>query len=117
MAKGGDVVVIEQPVLHLHPAAHANVAYRLAESAKTTGRKYLIETHSENFLLGLRKLVSDPQSDFNVDDVIIYYVNHDGEAAYLEPITVDENGELSSWPTGVFSESFDLMAEIMNNKK
>lgn len=117
MPKGGDVEVIEQPVLHLHPAAHANVAYRLAESAKTTGRKYLIETHSENFLLGLRKLVSDPQSDFNVDDVIIYYVNHDGEAAYLEPITVDENGELSSWPTGVFSESFDLMAEIMNNKR
>ena len=117
MTKGGDVVVIEQPVLHLHPAAHANVAYRLAESAKITGRKYLIETHSENFLLGLRKLVSDPKSDFNVEDVIIYYVNHDGEAAYLEPITVDGNGELSSWPTGVFSESFDLMAEIMNNKK
>lgn len=117
MPKGGNIAVIEQPVLHLHPAAHANVAYRLAESAKTTGRKYLIETHSENFLLGLRKLVSDTNSNFNADDVIIYYVNHDGEAAYLEPITVDENGELSSWPTGVFSESFDLMAEIMNNKR
>ena len=117
LPKGGDIAVIEQPALHLHPAAHANVAYRLAESAKTTGRKYLIETHSENFLLGLRKLVSDPNSDFTPKDVIIYYVNHDGEVAYLEPITVDENGELSSWPTGVFSESFDLMAEIMNNKK
>lgn len=117
MPKGGDVSVIEQPVLHLHPAAHANVAYRIAESAKSTGRKYLIETHSENFLLGLRKLVSDPVSEFNPEDVIVYYVNHDGESAYLEEITIDENGELSSWPTGVFSESFDLMAEIMNNKK
>lgn len=117
LQKGGDVVVIEQPVLHLHPAAHANVAYRIAESAKSTGRKYLIETHSENFLLGLRKLVSDPVSEFNPEDVIVYYVNHDGESAYLEEITIDENGELSSWPTGVFSESFDLMAEIMNNKK
>ncbi len=117
MPKGGDIAVIEQPVLHLHPAAHANVAYRIAESAKSTGRKYLIETHSENFLLGLRKLVSDPVSEFNPEDVIVYYVNHDGESAYLEEITIDENGELSSWPTGVFSESFDLMAEIMNNKK
>lgn len=117
MSNRGDITVIEQPVLHLHPAAHANVAYRIAESAKATGRKYLIESHSENFLLGLRKLVSDPKSEFNPEDVIVYYVNHDGESAFLEEITIDENGELSSWPTGVFSESFDLMSEIMRNQR
>lgn len=117
LPKVGDITVVEQPVLHLHPAAHANVAYRIAESSKSMDRKYLIESHSENFLLGLRKLVSDPNSGFTSDDVIVYYVNHDGKEAYLEAITIDENGELSSWPTGVFSESFDLMSEIMNNRK
>lgn len=117
MTNGGDITVIEQPALHLHPAAHANVAYRIAESAKTTGRKYLVESHSENFLLGLRKLVSDPKSELDSEDVIVYYVNHDGESAYLKEITIDENGELSSWPTGVFSESFDLMSEIMRNQR
>ncbi|WP_304246162.1 DUF3696 domain-containing protein [Parabacteroides gordonii] len=117
MTKGSDIAVIEQPVLHLHPAVHANVAYRLLETAKETGKKYLIESHSENFLLGLRKMVSDPSMDCNPEDVIIYFVDNDEEGAYLSSIEIDTNGELSSWPVGIFSESFDLMSDIMNNRK
>jgi predicted ATPase len=112
-----DVAVIEQPVLHLHPAAHANVAYRLAESALETRKKYIIETHSENIILGIRKLISDPASNLSPEDVVIYFIDTDGESAYLDKIEINEAGELSKWPTGVFSESFDLMAEIMRNKK
>lgn len=112
-----DIAIIEQPALHLHPAAHANVAYRLAQSALSTGKKYVIETHSENIILGIRKLISEPQSALSPKDVIIYFVDTDGESAYLDKIEIDETGGLTTWPTGVFSESFDLMAEIMKNKK
>lgn len=111
-----DIAVVEQPALHLHPAAHANVAYRIAQSALETGKKYLIETHSENIILGMRKLITDPNSDLSAEDVVIYFINTDGEPAYLEKIEIDEKGELSSWPTGVFSESFDLMGEIIRNR-
>lgn len=38
MSDNIDVAIVEQPALHLHPAAHANVAYRLAESALTTNK-------------------------------------------------------------------------------
>jgi hypothetical protein len=109
------ISVIEQPALHLHPAAHANVAYRLAESA-IAGKSYLIETHSENFILGIRKLVSDPNSLLSSNDVVIYFVNMCDDSAYLQKIEINETGELSYWPAGVFSESFDLMVEIMKNR-
>lgn len=114
---GADISVIEQPALHLHPAAHADLAIRLAEAAKETNKKYLIETHSENFLLGLRKIVSDRSCAFSADDIIIYFVDADEEGAYLTPITMDENGELSWWPAGIFSESFDLLSAIMKNRR
>lgn len=112
-----DVLGIEQPVLHLHPAAHANVAYRIAESAKSSGRKYIIESHSENFILGLRNMVADPNRNINPEDVVIYFVDTDEGKASLDKIEINENGELTSWPTGVFSESFDLMSEIMKHSK
>lgn len=112
-----DVIGIEQPALHLHPAAHANVAYRIAESAKSLKRKYVIESHSENFILGLRNMVADPNRNFNSEDVIIYFVDTDEGVASLDKIEIMPNGELSSWPTGVFSESFDLMSEIMEHSK
>lgn len=117
MTKGSDIAVVEQPVLHLHPAIHAPVAYRLLQTAKEIDKKYLIESHSENFLLGLRKMVSDPSTDFGPQDVIIYFVDNDEEGAYLSPIEIDANGELSFWPVGVYGESFDLMSDIMKNRR
>ena len=110
-----DILGIEQPALHLHPAAHANVAYRIAESAKQLNKKYLVESHSENFILGLRNLVANHDVDFSSDDVIIYYVNHDDTGAILDKIEILPNGELTTWPVGIFSESFDLMSEIMEH--
>jgi hypothetical protein len=112
-----DIAVVEQPALHLHPAAHAHVAYRLAHSTKETGKKYLIETHSENIVLGFRKLITE--SVLSPQDILIYFVDTDEEkqSAFLEKIEINANGELSTWPTGIFSESFDLLADIIKNKK
>ena len=113
VAKPGSINIMEQPALHLHPAAHSKVAYRLGESAKEKGCKYVIESHSENILLGFRHLVVNPEIDFTPDDVIIYFVDSDEDGASLSRITIDDRGELSDWPSGVFGESFDLLRQIM----
>lgn len=111
-----DITILEQPALHLHPAAHAAVMHRIAESAKQLNRNYVIESHSENMLLELRRMVSDPQSNLNPDDVIIYYIDIIEGISYLKPIYILAEGELSFWPTGVFGESFELLSKIMQNK-
>lgn len=109
-AQKADVTIIEQPALHLHPSAHANVAYLLADAARKDGKTFLIESHSENFLLGLRKMVAEGK--LNRKDVIVYYIEHDENEAYAEPIEIEENGELTFWPEGVFEEDFELLKDI-----
>ncbi len=106
------IVVVEQPELHLHPAAHEGIAKLFATTSKNNGQRYIIETHSENILLGLRDAVVDKEIDFTSDDVIIYFIDEDEEGAYLKEITIENDGLLSDWPTGVFNESYELLKSI-----
>jgi hypothetical protein len=97
--------VVEEPELHLHPAAHAQLADLYLKAAKLTGNRFLIETHSEALLLRLRRRVAEGTS--SPADVGVYFVHHDGRSATAERITIDEVGQLSSWPEGVFTEDFE----------
>lgn len=114
MEENNSIVVVEQPELHLHPKAHASLGRLFAETSKRNKQNYVIETHAENLLLGLRDAVVDPKIDFSPDDVIIYFVDEDEEdgSAYLREITIDEEGMLSEWPSGVFNESYELLTTI-----
>jgi hypothetical protein len=97
--------IVEEPELHLHPAAHAQLADHYLSAARVTGNRFLIETHSEALLLRLRRRIAEGTS--SPDDIGVYFVHHDGRAATAEHIAIDETGQLSSWPEGVFTEDFD----------
>lgn len=109
------IIVVEQPELHLHPAAHEKIADLFVETAKLNNHRYIIETHSKNLLLEIRSLVADKKIPFDKDDVIIYYVDEEDENAILQEITIDENGNLSDWPEDVFNESYELMKKLRRN--
>jgi predicted ATPase len=100
------IIVLEQPELHLHPAAHGDLAELFAKSAKEKDQTFVIETHSENILLRLRKLVIENNFGFTKDDLIIYWIEEDeNEGQRLLEIEVDEEGVLSDWRDGVFNEN------------
>jgi len=109
------IIVLEQPELHLHPAAHGDLAELFAKSAKENNQTFIIETHSENIILRLRKLIVENDFGFTKDDLIIYWIE-DAElkGKELREITVDEEGVLSDWPEGVFNEG---MKEILEMQK
>lgn len=103
-----DVInVFEQPELHLHPAAHGDLAERFANSTLHTKKRYLIETHSQNFVLRLRRLVAEKK--LNKDDLVIYYIDYDQQQgeSNLKRINVDEKGKVDYWPTNIFSETLE----------
>ena len=114
MNRPNTIVVMEQPELHLHPKAHAALGRLFARTSKEHNQSYVIETHSENIILGLRDAVVDKTINFNPEDVVIYFVDEDEEdgSAYLREITIDKDGMLSEWPSGVFNESYELLSEI-----
>jgi predicted ATPase len=109
------IIVLEQPELHLHPAAHGDLAELFAKSAKENNQTFIIETHSENIILRLRKLIVENDFGFTKDDLIIYWIE-DAElkGKELREITVDEEGVLSDWTEGVFNEG---MKEILEMQK
>ncbi|MCH5312361.1 MAG: DUF3696 domain-containing protein [Prevotella sp.] len=113
-ASNADLIIVEQPALHLHPSAHAQVAYRLAESAIQSGKTYLVESHSENFVLGLRNLVA--KGKLPKTDVALYFIDHDGESATAQLIEIEDDGGLTEWPEGIFEEDFELLKEIRRGK-
>ena len=87
------LIIIEEPESHLHPAAHGNLAELFVESLKDKNKKYLIETHSQNFVLRLRRLVAEKK--LSHEDIVIYYVDFDenSNTSKLQKIDVDELGQ------------------------
>ena len=110
------IVALEQPVLHLHPAAHASVAERLAEASLQTGVRFIVESHSKNFLLGLRLEAILPDNPFSTEDAAIYYVDNEELPANVNEIKINPDGSLTYWPTGIFGEDADLMDKIMDQR-
>lgn len=100
------LIIIEEPESHLHPYAHAQVAQLFFESLETDpNKKYLIETHSQNFVLRMRRLVAEGK--LKPEDLAIYYVDFDEDKneSILERIYLDELGKVSFWPEGIFAET------------
>ncbi len=100
------LIVIEEPETHLHPAAHANLAELFFTSRQEDPNKfYLIETHSLNLILRLRRLVAEKKLSKN--DLAIYYVDFlkDKNCSELKRINVDELGQVDFWPENVFNET------------
>jgi predicted ATPase len=107
------MIVLEQPELHLHPAAHGDLAELFAKSAKENNQTFIIETHSENMLLRLRKLTVENDFGFTKDDVVIYWLEDaEFKGQELMEITIDEDGVLSDWRDGVFDEGLKEILEM-----
>jgi predicted ATPase len=111
--------IIEEPETHLHPAAHGNLAERFVESYnENTNIKYLIETHSENFILRLRALIANKKLEAN--NLVIYFVDYNQEKkeCTLREIEIDELGNIKNddWPNGIFTESLDEISKIIDGQ-
>lgn len=98
------IVAIEQPELHLHPAAQVKLARMFAEAANgSRGSKLIVETHSESLINGLGKLIYEKVLSSN--DVQIVLFDKDDETGRTEVSLAGyrENGALHDWPYGFLS--------------
>jgi putative AbiEii toxin of type IV toxin-antitoxin system/AAA ATPase-like protein len=99
--------IIEEPEMHLHPAAQAELADLYLATAQSTGTRFLVETHSETLLLRLRRRIAEPDNDYGPAMVAIYVVEQrDGEST-IRHVSIDSLGNLEdSWPEGYFSQDY-----------
>lgn len=105
-----DVVIIEQPELHLHPALQTRLMEFFYQSA---GGTYLIETHSEHMVRKLQILIA--QKKLSRENVAIYYFdkNSDTGITSIKEMKLDEKGRfVDEWPPGFFDTDTELALEF-----
>lgn len=110
------LVKIEQPELHLHPAAQVELGDLFIESARKhegMERVFLIETHSEHLILRLlRRIRETAESELppdivglKADDLSVIYVEPVRDKIRIKRMRIDEAGEFRDrWPNGFFGE-------------
>jgi len=112
--KSAHLEIIEQPELHLHPKAHTELADLYIAALQQANTNFIIETHSENFLLRIRRRIAEGK--LNPDKVIIYWID-DEPNQRIQAIHIDKHGAVNNWPKGVFAEDFEEAKAIRMSQR
>lgn len=104
-SKKGDLIIVENPEAHLHPAGQSAVA-KLMSKAAQEGVQIIVETHSDHFLNGVRiavlKNLIQPENTS-----LFYFFKRLDSLEHTVDITqpfIDKKGRLDEWPEGFFDE-------------
>ena len=100
------LIILEEPETHLHPAAHGELSELLALQSGTD-RRFLVETHSQNFIMRLRCMIASGRIDRK--DIALYFVDYDKNRrqSILKEVMIGDNGDIENWPSGIFSDSLE----------
>jgi hypothetical protein len=104
-----ELLSLEEPEAHLHPSAHGALADLVIQASERA--QVIVETHSENFILRLRRRIAE--KSLNAQDVLLYYVDEDHG---VERIHVDQEGVATNWPRGVFESDLEEAEAIVQAK-
>ena len=114
LALPGSLVIIENPEAHLHPRGQSYLGRLIALTAQA-GVQVIIETHSDHVLNGIRLM---PRLNLvDSSKIKIYQVNNEQKEVKVQPITVDNQGQLSEWPELFFDQQLIDMDILMSGEE
>jgi len=99
-------LLIEQPEIHLHPAAQAGLADLFVEmlGAEKGRRQFIVETHSEHLVLRVRRRIAEGKLD--ASRVKIFFVQMKAGRTWVRQLRLDRSGHFPRWPRGFFEEGY-----------
>ena len=101
-------VLIEEPEIHLHPKAQADLASVLVEEAKTCQKQLVMTTHSEHTAGRLLTLVAE--GTLSADELAIYsFEKDDAGVCSATEIEVTDQGQVSGGLRSFFETDLDEM--------
>lgn len=113
-----DIIMIEQPELHLHPAAQASLADLLTIGVLCNSKsRIIVETHSEHLISKLQVLIADPKCKLTNEMIQILYVDKDETGcSFIKKMSIKENGKFETeWPSDFFDQGYQLSLQLMRN--
>ncbi len=113
-SRPGSLILVEQPELHLHPAAQQRIADFLLAMSRS-GRQLIVETHSDHMVTRLRRRIVEDDTDRLQNQVGFVYVTRSedtGETEYQE-VAANEYGGFADWPHGFFEQGQEEAAALI----
>lgn len=104
-SKKDDIIIVENPEIHLHPSAQAKVCEFLYFIAKS-GRQLFIETHSDHLFNGIRAGIAAEEMDINDISVNFFSLDEKGCTKNTK-IEFGKRGRILNQEIGLFDQ-FDL---------
>lgn len=107
------LIAIEQPEIHLHPALQAELGDVFINSAMTKSNTFILETHSEHLILRILRRIRETTTGtlskgvapVRPEDVAVLYVQRGKGGAEVVEIPIRADGEfITDWPEGFFPE-------------
>ena len=104
-------VILEQPEIHLHPSAQAELADAIISVATHPDRRVqvILESHSEHLLLRLQRRISE--KNLSSEDVALYFCRAAEQTSVIERLELDEYGRIGNWPENFMGDAFSETAE------
>lgn len=97
-----DILLIENPEIHLHPEGQALMGELLAEVA-SAGVQTIVETHSDHILNGIRRAVKAGKLKAEETAVYFFRLRDEKGPQVLRPV-LDSKGNIDTWPDGFFDQ-------------
>jgi predicted ATPase len=110
LSKPGDLILLEEPELHLNPGIQQKLMEFLLEMSKRE-RSFIVETHSEYMVTRLRRIAVETPSITN--KFKIYFTEIAELGTQYREIKMDENGFITTWPKNFFDHAGNDLRVIM----
>ncbi len=89
--------LLQQPEVHLHPTAQAQLSSLLASSASRGDQSFIVETHSDYMIDRAR--IEIRKGTINPEDVSLIYLEPKGRVVNVHNISFDKMGNMTGVPT------------------
>ena len=100
---GPQVMLFQQPEVHLHPSAQSALGNLLCEivgEGRTEGRQIIVETHSDFIINRVRMAARDKVAGLLPEDISIIYFERGDRDVTMHDMRVDHTGNLLDVPSG-----------------
>jgi predicted ATPase len=120
-APEGSTLILEQPEIHLHPSVQAGLADVFIDAIRTRNIQIVLESHSEYLVKRLQRRIAEEEGGITNDDVALYFCSMAEKESTIEPLDIDQDGNIRNWPADFFGDEMgDIAARTraaMNRKR
>ncbi len=106
-------VFIEEPEIHLHPDAIKRLVGVLIDIAGQEGRRFVVSTHSEHFVLSLLSQIA--QGKLSADKAAFYFVKRERNQSVLERQEANNKGQIEGGLKSFFETELDHIREFLGS--